>query len=54
MQEVLREAVHSYLLPDTVNPDDPIFHIFPLGKSKGGKHSMSRDHDDYLYGKRRR
>ena len=51
MQEVLREALRLYLLPDTVDPQDPIFHVFPLGKSLRGKHNLSEDHDKVLYGK---
>jgi hypothetical protein len=49
MKEVLREALRAHLVPDTVNPDDPVFHIFPLQKKKGRTHWASRDHDELLY-----
>ncbi|MGC2289153.1 MAG: ribbon-helix-helix protein, CopG family [Thermoplasmata archaeon] len=49
LKAVIREALRAHLVPDTVNPDDPIFHMFPLQKSKGRKHWDSRDHDEILY-----
>lgn len=49
MKAVIREALRAHLVPDAVNPDDPIFHIFPLQKRRGPKHWISRDHDDLLY-----
>ena len=49
---VVREALRAHLLPDTVDPDDPIFHVFPLVKGKGRRHSASTEHDDLLYPKR--
>jgi len=49
LKTVIREALRAHLLPDTVNPDDPIFHIFPLQRAKGKTHWASRDHDDLLY-----
>jgi hypothetical protein len=53
MEEVVRQALHAYLQNDTVDPDDPIFHIFPLGASGKKGHRAARDHDDELYGPKR-
>jgi hypothetical protein len=53
MKEVIRQALHAYLQDDSVNPDDPIFHIFPLGASGKKGHRRARDHDDELYGPKR-
>jgi Ribbon-helix-helix protein, copG family len=50
MKEVVREALHAYLQDDQVDPDDPIFHIFPLGASGKKGHHAARDHDNELYG----
>lgn len=49
MKEVAREALRAHLLPDRVNPDDPIFHAFPLIKGRGRRTSASVDHDRILY-----
>ncbi len=49
MKEVAREALRAYLLPDRVNPDDPIFHAFPLVKGRGRRTTDSVDHDQILY-----
>lgn len=49
MKEVAREALRAHLLPDRVNPDDPIFHAFPLIKGRGRHTSASVDHDRILY-----
>jgi Ribbon-helix-helix protein, copG family len=53
LKAVIREALRAHLVPDVVNPSDPIFHIFPLQKKKGRKHWDSRDHDELLYPSRR-
>ncbi|MDE1819467.1 MAG: CopG family transcriptional regulator [Euryarchaeota archaeon] len=53
LQEVIREALHTYLFPDRFVPSDPLFEIFPLKKGKGPKHWTSRDHDKHLYPVRR-
>jgi hypothetical protein len=50
MKEVVRLALHAYLQDETVNPNDPIFHIFPLGASGKKGHRTARDHDIELYG----
>lgn len=50
MKLVIREALRAHLVPDSVDPNDPIFHIFPLQKRKRGPmHWASRDHDEILY-----
>ncbi|MDE1881093.1 MAG: CopG family transcriptional regulator, partial [Euryarchaeota archaeon] len=54
MKEIVRQALHAYLADDTVDPNDPIFKIFPLGSSGRKGHSAARDHDVILYGPRRR
>lgn len=53
MQEVVREALRERLLPDEVDPTDPLFRLFPLTSPTGKRHRRSEEHDDYLYGKRR-
>jgi hypothetical protein len=53
MKEVLREALRAHLMPDRVDPSDPVFHMFPLRTDKGRRHWASRDHDEVLYGKAR-
>lgn len=50
IKEVVRQALHAYLTEDTVNPNDPIFHMFPLGASGKKGHDTARRHDDLLYG----
>ena len=53
LKAVIREALRAHLLPETVDPADPVFHIFPLQRKKGPTHWTSRDHDDLLYPKGR-
>ncbi len=53
MKEVAREALRAYLMPDRVNPQDPVFHAFPLIRKKGRTTWGSRDHDKLLYGRSR-
>jgi len=50
MKAVLREALRAHLMPDRVDPNDPVFHMFPLQVKKGRRHWASRDHDKELYG----
>jgi hypothetical protein len=50
MQEWIRAAIRSRLLPDEVNPRDPIFAAFPLVRGKGPKVDVAERHDEYLYG----
>jgi hypothetical protein len=53
VQSLIREALSAKLLPDTVNPDDPLFDLFPLIEKGGKAHRLSESHDEYLYGKSR-
>ena len=53
LKVVIREALRAHLLPDTVNPSDPIFHLFPLRRAQGKPHWASRDHDELLYPRKR-
>lgn len=53
MKEVVRKALHAYLGDERVNPKDPIFEIFPLGRSGKKGHSTARRHDEELYGANR-
>ncbi len=53
MQEWIRRAIHERLLPDEVDPSDPIFTSFPLVRRKGPKAGVSTRHDEYLYGSSR-
>lgn len=48
IKTVVREALRSPLLPDTIDPSDPIFRMFPLPRKKGRTHWTSRDVDDLL------
>jgi hypothetical protein len=50
---VIREALREHLMPDTVDPNDPVFQMFPLRKRRGAPHWDSRDHDEILYPTRR-
>lgn len=54
MKEIVRQALHAYLSDDRVDPNDPIFKLFPLGSSGAKGHTTSTDHDKILYGPRRR
>ncbi len=49
MKQVTREALRAHLLPDRVNPQDPIFRAFPLIRGTGRRHRDSEDHDEILY-----
>ena len=53
VQALVREALRAKLLPDTVDPKDPLFDLFPLMEKRGKVHRLSEDHDQYLYGNRR-
>ncbi|MGP8072304.1 MAG: ribbon-helix-helix protein, CopG family [Thermoplasmata archaeon] len=49
MKAVIREALRAHLVPDTIDPEDPIFRAFPIQTKKGRTHWDSRDHDELLY-----
>ena len=53
MNAIIREALRAHLLPDSVDPADPIFHLSPSRRRTGQRHWDSRDHDELLYPKRR-
>ena len=50
MMELIRRALHAYLSDEKVDPEDPIFSVFPLGASGRKGHASARDHDEMLYG----
>ncbi|OGS50950.1 MAG: hypothetical protein A3K65_03815 [Euryarchaeota archaeon RBG_16_68_12] len=51
MQEIVREALRAHLLPDRVDPNDPIFQAFPVFRSRGGRKARTSErHDEVLYG----
>ena len=49
MQEWIRAAIRAQLLPEDVNPTDPIFTAFPLVRRKGPKTNVAERHDELLY-----
>ena len=49
IKTVVREALRSHLLPDTIDPSDPVFQMFPLQRKKGRTRWTSRDADALLY-----
>lgn len=53
MKEIVRKALHAYLTDERVNPDDPIFHLFPLGASGSKAHDAASQHDELLYGRKK-
>jgi hypothetical protein len=50
IKETVREAIRKLTLNDSVDPDDPIFKMFPLTRKKGKHPDASERHDLYLYG----
>jgi hypothetical protein len=50
MQDWIRAAIRAQLLPDKVDPADPIFTAFPLVRRKGPKSNIAERHDEILYG----
>ena len=50
LQEVIREALKSHLLPDIVDVKDPLFKAFPMTRSTGRKEKTSIYHDGVIYG----
>jgi len=53
IEDAVREAIRRLTIRDEVDPDDPIFEIFPLTRAKGKLKNISEEHDRYLYGDRR-
>lgn len=52
-QEIVREALRAYLLPDRFVPDDPLFKAFPRARGRRGTDRTSERVDDVVYGSRR-
>ena len=50
LQEVVREALRARLLPDRIEPDDPLFGMLPLEPLRGASQRIWEEHDRYLYG----
>ncbi len=50
MQAWIRGAIRVRLLPDQVDPADPLFVGFPLVRRKGPKVDVAERHDEILYG----
>jgi hypothetical protein len=50
MQDWIRAAIRSGLMPEEVDPDDPIFSAFPLVRGKGPDVDVAERHDELLYG----
>jgi len=50
MQAWIRGAIRYRLLPDKVDPGDPIFTAFPLVRRKGPKVDVAEQHDELLHG----
>lgn len=44
------DAVRRRTTEDTVDPDDPIFRVFPLTRKRGRMKDASENLDRYLYG----
>jgi len=49
IQEWIRGAIRARLLPDEVDPADPLFAGFPLVRRKGPKVDVAGHHDEILY-----
>jgi len=52
MQEWIRKAIRARLLPEDVDPGDPLFSGFPLVRGRGPKVDVAERHDEILYGSR--
>ncbi|MDE1822360.1 MAG: hypothetical protein KGJ23_12275 [Euryarchaeota archaeon] len=52
LQEVIREAIREHVLPDRVDPQDPLLRAWPTVAPTGKRERGSVDHDRVLYGKR--
>lgn len=49
IKEAVRTAIRHLTLPDAVDPEDPVFHAFPVAE-KGRLGDASERSDAYLYG----
>ena len=50
IKEAVREAIRKLTLRDDVDPDSPMFKLFPLTRKRGKVTDASERHDYYLYG----
>jgi len=50
LKEALRTAVRGLTDRERVDPDDPVFTLFPLTRKPGRIRDASEHHDAYLYG----
>jgi ribbon-helix-helix CopG family protein len=50
MKDWIRDAIRLKLLPDEVDPTDPMFTAFPLVRRKGPIVDVAERHDELLYG----
>ena len=50
IQDVVREAIRSHVMPDSVNPKDPIFVALPPVRASKGADRSSERIDALLYG----
>ena len=51
IKDAVREAIRKLTLKEEVDPESPIFKLFPLTKKKGRHDDASERHDFYLYGR---
>ena len=51
IKEAVRGAIRRLTLPDRVDPEDPIFHAFPLTRQKARITDGSEELDRHLYGR---
>lgn len=50
IQEVVRDAIRSHVMPDVVDPNDPIFRAFASRRPRRGTDRTSERVDEILYG----
>jgi len=51
IKDAVREAIRELTLNDEVDPESPIFKMFPLTRKRGRHEDASERHDFYLYGR---
>lgn len=51
IKDAVRAAIRKLTLRDQVDPESPIFKMFPLTRKKGQHDDASERHDAYLYGR---
>ena len=50
IEDAMKEAIRKFTLKEDVDPERPIFKIFPLTRKKSRHEDASERHDVYLYG----